>query len=374
MSSGSVKVTVNFPYVHRDVDRHGNVRLYYRRHAGQQKFRLKAEPGTAEFTAEYEAAAVASQVRQQEDVHQPPPLQQPLKGTLGWLCASYLRSAEFNRLKKSTQNTRRRLLESCIAEPVAQGKQETFANFPLQRLTGKALRVLRDRKEHVPGGANDRVKALRALFSWAMEHDLVESNPSTDLKRIKYSTAGHHSWTTGEVEQFERRHAIGSKARLALALLLWTGLRRSDVVLLGKQHVKDAWLKILPQKNRQHAPVTVELPMSPALVAIIEASPVGDLSFLITEYGKPFTAAGFGQWFRERCNEAGLRHCSAHGLRKAGAVRAAENGATAHELMALFGWLSLAEAQRYTRAADRRMLSRNATRLMGTNPSNSENK
>jgi site-specific recombinase XerD len=113
--------------------------------------------------------------------------------------------------------------------------------------------------------------------------------------------------------------------------------------------------------------------MAPELARIIDASTVGDLTFLVTKFGKPFTGAGFGGWFRERCNEAGLRNCSAHGLRKAGAARAAENGATAHELMALFGWLSLSEAQRYTKAADRRKLSKNATYLMARNDEN-ENK
>jgi hypothetical protein len=97
--------------------------------------------------------------------------------------------------------------------------------------------------------------------------------------------------------------------------------------------------------------------------AIIAASVTGARTFLVTEYGEPFTAAGFGAWFRARCDEAGLRHCSAHGLRKAGAARAAENGATPHELMAIFGWLRLKEAERYTAAVQRR-LARNATRLL----------
>jgi len=104
--------------------------------------------------------------------------------------------------------------------------------------------------------------------------------------------------------------------------------------------------------------------MPPELTRIIEATPSSELTFLTTEYGKPFTAAGFGGWFRDRCDEAGLPHCSAHGLRKAGAARAAENGATAHELMAIFGWLTLKEAERYTAAAQRRRLAKNATRLL----------
>jgi len=96
----------------------------------------------------------------------------------------------------------------------------------------------------------------------------------------------------------------------------------------------------------------------PELRRIINSTPSGHLNFLVTEFGKPFTAAGFGNWFRDRCDEAGLPvHCAAHGLRKAGAARAAEAGASAHELMAMFGWSTLAEAERYTRTADRRRMA-----------------
>ncbi|MEI9901164.1 MAG: hypothetical protein WDN31_14625 [Hyphomicrobium sp.] len=59
----------------------------------------------------------------------------------------------------------------------------------------------------------------------------------------KVSSKGHHTWTSEELEQFEARHPIGTKARLAFGLLIYTGVRRSDVVRLGRQHVRDGWLK-----------------------------------------------------------------------------------------------------------------------------------
>ena len=121
--------------------------------------------------------------------------------------------------------------------------------------------------------------------------------------------------------------------------------RRSDVVPLGRQHVRDGWLRFTQQKNRSRKPITLQLPVLPALQAIIDASPVGDMTFLLTAQGRPFTANGFGGWFRERCNEAGHPQCSAHGLRKAGAVIAAANGATAHQLMSVFGWLTLKQSR-----------------------------
>jgi integrase len=144
-------------------------------------------------------------------------------------------------------------------------------------------------------------------------------------------------------------------------------VRRSDLVQLGKQHVRSGTLRFLQHKGRNRSPITLELPVLPALHAVIEASPTGDMNFLVTERGRPFSAPGFTNWFRDRCNEAGLPHLSAHGLREAGATRAAENGATAHQLMAIFGWRTIKQAEVYTRAAERGRLAGEAMHLLGTN-------
>jgi integrase len=171
-----------------------------------------------------------------------------------------------------------------------------------------------------------------------------------------------HPETEEERRRFEECHPIGTKARLSYALLLFTGQRRSDVVMLGRQHIHNGKLRFTQQKNKSRKPVTLELPILPELQRVLDASPVGDLTFLVPEHRKPFTNESFGNWFRLKCNEAGLRECSAHGLRKAAATIAAENGATAHELMSIFGWVTLKEADRYTRPVERRRL---AERAMG---------
>jgi len=104
---------------------------------------------------------------------------------------------------------------------------------------------------------------------------------------------------------------VVTKARLAYALLFHTGQRRSDIALFGRQHVYNGRLRFTQQKNRLRRPIALELPILPELQRVIDASPVGDLTFLVTEFGKPFIAARFGNWFRERCNEAGFTQCSA---------------------------------------------------------------
>src|SRR5262249_14152781 len=148
--------------------------------------------------------------------------------------------------------------------------EERFADFPIVRMTGKAARVLRDRKREFPQAANVRVKAIRRLCRWALEDEIpgVKSNPARDVSYLRGRPGGFHPWTTSEVEQYEKCHPIGSTARLALALLLYTGQRRSDVVLFGRQHVRSGWLLFTQQKNRNRRPIKLELPVLPVLQRI----------------------------------------------------------------------------------------------------------
>jgi integrase len=112
-------------------------------------------------------------------------------------------------------------------------------------------------------------------------------------------------------------------------------------------------------------PVTLEIPVLPVLAETISATQSGRLTFLVTQYGKPFTVSGFGTRFRKWAIAAGLPHCTPHGLRKAGAVQAAENGATASQLMAIYGWSDIKQAERYTKAADQKRLAGDSMHLIG---------
>jgi integrase len=332
-------------YVYLIPDRHGNSRVYFWRGKGHPRIRITEAIGTAGFLQRYDALLARADSASG--------LRRPQARSLYWLFSQYIASSEFRRLEKSTQRERRLILESCCREKVAPNLQQVFADFPIERITPKAIRVLRDRKADAPFAANKRVKVLRYMFKWAIEEDLVRSNPASEVKLLRITSDGHHSWTLEELEQYERHHPIGTTARLALDLLIYTGARRSDVVRLGRQHTRNGWLRFTQFKTK----TAVELPILPSLQQTLDASPTGDLTFLVSAQGKPFAAESFGNRFRDWCNEAGLKHCSAHGLRKAAAARAAENGATTHQLMAMFGWLNLAEADRYTRAAQRKKLA-----------------
>jgi len=173
------------------------------------------------------------------------------------------------------------------------------------------------------------------------------------VKAIRIKSSGHHSWTDVEIEQFERRHPVGSRARLALALLLYTGQRRGDVIRMGAQHIRDGFLHVRQEKTGAE----LTIPVHPELQMVLIATASGHLTFLTTQYGGPFKPQAFSTWFRQECDKAGLPHCSAHGLRKAAARSLAEAGCTAHEIASITGHATLAELVRYTKAVDQRRLA-----------------
>lgn len=262
-----------------------------------------------------------------------------------------------------TRRVRRGILDK-LSEATSKPGGMPHGQKPYARMEPRHVRAMRDDRADTPEAANNLVKALRQVFAWAVDVGHAQTNPAREVPRIVTGSEGFHTWSMDEVEQFEARHPVGSKARLALALLLFTGVRRSDVVRLGPQMERNGHLLWTEAKGRNRLVKQRELPILPELRAIIDARPSGHLAYLVTEFGKPFTANGFGNWFRKRCNEAGLPHCSAHGLRKAGATIAAENGATEHQLMAVYGWESPKQAALYTRKANRKRLAESAMHLL----------
>jgi integrase len=220
--------------------------------------------------------------------------------------------------------------------------------------------MLRDERSDRPEAANAVLKAIRQVFAFGIATNIVSRNPAREVPYLPSGSQGFHSWTPDEINAFEDHHTIGTVARLAFALLLYTGQRRSDVVKFGRQHVRRGWLKFTQHKNRTRRPVTLEIPIVPDLQRVIEMSHCGDLTFLVTHAGRPFTANGFGNKFRKWCREAGIPQCSAHGLRKAAAARLAEYGATEMEIMAVTGHRTSKEVTRYTQAARQKVLAERA--------------
>ena len=179
-----------------------------------------------------------------------------------------------------------------------------------------------------------------------------------DVPLSKGSSKGFKEWTIFDIEKFEARWPIDTKERLALALLVYTGQRRSDIIMLGRQNEKDGWLYFTQYKNRERKPVHMSLPTLSGLRKILNASPTGDLTYLVMQYGKPFENDSYGNWFRKAVRAAGLEGLSAHGLCKSAAVRLAEDGHSDHEIMAMDEWDTLKEVAPYTKGVCRKRLAK----------------
>lgn len=357
-----MNMKVEFRYLMTDTDRHGTDRLYVRK--GGRKIRIREVLGTPEFALAYSAALDALALP--ADAKERPARQIAPAGTLGWLAAQYFRSPEFGAIADKSQQARRSTIEACLREPrKADAKGDLMGLCPLAKLGPAHVVMLQDRKGKKHGAARNRHKHLSALFTWGIFKGHLKSNPARDVRAPKKQTDGFYTWTDEDVAKFEESHPVGTKARLALALMLYTGMRRGDVVQIGRQHIRGGNLVFTPSKTKKLRPEASVKPILPELASIIDASPTGDMNFLVTDYGKPFTSAGFGGRFRKWCDTAGLPQCTAHGLRKAGATRAAEAGATDRQLMALFDWTSAAQATTYTAKADKARLAAEAIRHLG---------
>jgi integrase len=213
-----------------------------------------------------------------------------------------------------------------------------------------------------PHPARTLLRTLRHFIAWCVEHRLMKSDPTLGIRVGVPKSDGFHTWSEDEIAQFEAAHPIGSQARLALALGLYTGQRRADVVRMGRQHVRDGVLTIRQQKTG----ITLTIPVHAELATIIAATPTGDLTFLATPRRKGYGPNRFTEQFRRWCDAASLpEHCVFHGLRKAACRRLADARCTVHEIAAVSGHKSLSEVQRYTQAADQARLARAALERIG---------
>jgi integrase len=260
-----------YRYLFQDVDRHGNVRIYFRR-KGQPKIRLIERPGTPAFEAEYQRAFRGLS-------HHRSALQTPAgRGTLRWLCEQYYASAKFRSLAESTRKVRRGILDEICAR---------YGNFPHSEMEARHVAKLRDEKSAFPEAANNRVKVLRQLFGWAClpEYRHAEKNPARDVSKLPSANPeGIRAWTEADAAHYEACHPIGTKARLAFDLLIYTGVRRSDVVKLGPQMEREGKLLFSETKGSSRTIKTHELPILPPLRHSIDATKqqIGHLVFLVT--------------------------------------------------------------------------------------------
>jgi integrase len=332
-------------YVQGFVDNKTGKVFHYFRRSGYPRKRLPGLPFSTEFMAAYQAALDNIQH------HEVGAAKRSKPGSLSAAVAGYYTSLEFRSLAAGTQAARRSVLERFRAphgdKPVAALPQKFIAH------------VLSTMKPHA---AHNWLKTIRALLQFALAHGFCTQDPTQGFKLPSVKTKGYYTWNESDIAAFAAHHPIGTKPRLALALLLYTAQRRGDVLRMGRQHIRDGVLTVRQDKTG----AVLAIPVHSDLQCILDATPSAHLSFLSTDRGEPYGGPYFSNQFREWCDAAGLpKQCSAHGLRKAACRRLAEAGCSANEIASISGHASLREVERYTKAVDQARMARNAMARRG---------
>ena len=342
---------VALKFIARDRDRHGNVRLYYRKDG--RKIRLRGPESSPEFLEDYRLASIGQlepKASRKSKTVRP-------ADTICDLVEQYYRSAAYLGLEQRTRRVRRQILERFC-------KNNRDGEKSFRQLEPKHLIARRDAMFDRPEAANGMLKALRQVFECAINYGLHDRNPAKLVPYLDNHSQGHLAWEGEQIEAYESTHSVGTMARLAMSLALFTGQRKGDLIRLGPKHILVRngveGLHFTQQKNRKRKPVDLWVPILPELRAILDVSGTGTGTFIQTEFGRPFSDGGFGNRFRKWCNEAGLVGFSVHGLRKTASAVLAENGCTEQEIMAITGHSTSKEVIRYTRSAQQGLRALNA--------------
>lgn len=333
------------PGLQREKTRHGKTVWYVRPEKGP-RIRIRGDYGSEEFMTNYRRAMGLPARKSAKGAH---------KGTLRWLVVQWMLSSDWQSTASSTRKQRENILFHVL---------DNSGDEPFSVIGQDSIIAGREARMKTPFAANNFLKTMSALFRWAVSVNLAKDNPTIGVTFLDKRTEGFKPWTLHDVERYRARWPLGTRQRLALELLLCTGLRRGDAARLGRQHVRDGVASLRTEKTDE--PVYIEI--KPALAAAIAAGPTGDLTFIVGESGRPLSKESFGNYFREWCNAAGVK-ASAHGLRKLAASLMAEDGASEAELQAFFGWTTNSQSLIYTRAANRRKLAKSAGEKLNVNSS-----
>jgi integrase len=338
------------PHVYAVRDRHGKVRHRYVRKGWKSRY-LPGNPGEAAFhTAYAEALALG-------------PLQKtPIKSgskvkprSLDDLFARMKGTVRWNNKKATTRQVQTNAIERFLDR--VGGKGLRYGERPVAAVTVAWLDNKFGEMAETPAAANNLRKFLAVLMDHAVKLGWRPDNPVRFTDTFKEGKDGYHTWTNAEIEQFRKYHALGTIARLTLELALNTAARRCNVATLTRDDIASGRIIVEHAKGSDQTSVQV-LATTRAALEALPAAPIKHL--VVTSRGKPFSVAGLGNKMREWCNEAGLPHCSMHGLRKAISRQLAEAGATDAQGQAVTGHKKATTFQHYRAKANRSALADDA--------------
>jgi len=338
---------IRLKYVHAFRDRMGRIRYYFRRHG--KRTALPGLPGSDEFMAAY-AAQLRETPKQAELRSKAAP------GTFAALAIRYYGSPQYQSLSTTSRSNYRRVIDGFLEE---------HGHRQVHQMTREHVDIIVGKMANKPGAGIILLKRLRTLIRYAMALGWTDRDPTAGVKA--YRSKEIHTWNEDEITAFEKRWPEGSRERLAFALLLYTGQRGSDVHRMSWTDIVADTIRVAQQKTAAKLCIPIHVSLG-RLLAIANRDHA--TTIMATAYNKPFSVKGFGNMMSSAIRDAGLpRRCKPHGLRKAAARRLAEAGCSASEIMAITGHKTLAEVERYTRAAEQQRLARQAIKRQSENKS-----
>jgi integrase len=330
-------------YVTSFVDRHGKKRYRFRR---DRVSRYLPPPGSAEYRQAYAEA-----------LNGVPGLDRAKPGSVSDLVARFYQSIPFRKAGPSWQKTMRQVIEP-FREEFGKIDVAFFRPKDINAILAAKMeqKVIEGRRQGGTAAAERLREVLLRLFDFAVSDEMIAANPVKLAHKIEHKGEGFYPWTEADIAKFRAHWPLGTKARLAIELMLWTGSRRGNA---HKMHppVGGKFKAVAVKTGKE-----IDMPVAPALQAAIDAMPEGSTgeTLIVTSHGKAFSAAGFGNKVREWCNAAGLPKCTSHGLRKALARRGADLGTSQQGIKALGQWAGDDEVRPYIENRDRAKLAASA--------------
>lgn len=349
-------------YVTANPDQHGKVRYRFRR-KGYPSAYIHGEPGSAQFHREY-AQALDAKPAEPKPVKSPAPVK---PRSLDHLYRQMRASPAWKDKAARTQHVQAQVYERFLNRRSKSG--DRYGDRPVASVTVGWLDKVFGAMSETPGAANDLRKKLSVMLGYAEGLRWLPANPVPHTGKFK-SGKGFHSWTEDEIAQYRAVHPLGTMARLTLELALNTAARRGGVATLSRENLSGGRILTDHAKGNNSASV----PMLATTRAALDALPAAPIRHLVIgAHGRPYSVGGLGNRFRKWCDEAGLPHCSIHGLRKALSRRMAEAGGTDAEGMAVTGHKKPGTFADYRAAANRsgladRVMSNVEARFEGWTP------
>lgn len=332
------------PYLHVFDDRHGRPRIYFNR-ASQPKVPLPTPLYSERFWIAYYKAKEGQPERLSAGTAK------TKAGTISALIAEYYQSSAFTSKAPSTRATYKNQLEAFRSE---------HGDGPVAEIKAKHIdAILGDVAKKSTAQAHKLRKRLATLFRLAVKWEYREDNPMLNAERVKHKSKGFEPWTEADIAKFREHWPEGTSRRIAFEILLFTGLRRSDAVRIGRQHIQGN--RIVTKIKKSGDEVEVSIPIHPEFQSVLDTIKHGHLNFITTERGAARSEKAFTNWIIDAAREAGLPpHRSPHGLRKSACIRLAEAGCSASEIMSITGHRNLAEVETYVRKTNNKKLADSA--------------